>query len=56
MKLLYKQVLPIVVGKYSSGDLKITISKEYTRQLSVTTRRHIVYFVKVFYQLLTHVR
>lgn len=56
MKLLYKEVLLIAVGKYSSGDLKTTISKENTGQLSVNARRHIAYFVEVFYQLLTHVR
>lgn len=48
MKLLYKQVLPIAVGKYSSGDLKTTISKENTEQLSVNAGRYIAYFVKCF--------
>lgn len=56
MKLLYKEVLLIAVGIYSSGDLKTTVSKENTGQLSVNARRHIAYFVEVFYQLLTHVR
>lgn len=56
MKLLYKQVLPVAVGKCSSGDLKTTVSKESTRQLSVNARRHTAYFVKVLYQLLTCVR
>lgn len=46
MKLLYKQDLPIALGKYSSGDLRTALSMENTKQLSVNARRRIVYFVK----------
>lgn len=48
MKLLYKQVLFIALGKYSSGDLKNTIFKENREQLGANDRR---YILKVFYQL-----
>lgn len=39
IKLLCEQVLPIGVVEYSSGDLKTTVSKENTRQLSVNAKK-----------------
>lgn len=45
IKLLYKQVLPIPVHKYSSGDWKTTISKENTEPTWCGDTVHILWSV-----------